>query len=623
MAFIPDLTADRENSPARTTDGLRWSCLPDTGLDELVERPAECFDGATLVHDDVMTRHGIAVPFGEDPDERVPGTERIDADNVRALFAALNILAHIHHPILYGTIHNAGDGADNYYQELTAEIVSVSGSTLTVAGVGWNPKRIQMGRSRLNPAWPLPDPVTGSGARIIYETEAFALMVLSEVQFLLPSVLAGKLRPFVKSITMPESDDPGATFTVELSNDCSFAKTPYDLAFPPANGKYFLRFLCFAFRPARWPNVQPTGWAHWKRRTQVVTSEDAAAAPVPLLNASAHDTRVLWPDMMPNAFRVFGEPTGGADVEIPNVQSRLSTVQSGGGHVTTLDLQDLAATYESFTIVFWAEAESGDEGTFPFPGRCMNSQSDPSGSYVHADGRRCTAVESASGFGAFRGECWQPGGGCSKFCLPKYRTENAVRPPTDLVADNLMAAAICGTSWVLVQAAPGFSGPGAFHLERPSDAMDSLMEFAGGWAAALPIGLYAQRTPWIGPAFGQLDEIEDGGNITLSLRPGAFVGRGNWTAGTTPPEGLFPANVSGFADELTDWRGEDRTARLARYMQTPAGTGHLYNLGVQDEGMQIETRLVESEAFAVGLDPTGAPDGAVQAAVLAIVNGTG
>ncbi len=43
-------------------------------------------------------------------------------------------------------------------------------------------------------------------------------------------------------------------------------------------------------------------------------------------------------------------------------------------------------------------------------------------------GRRCTAIESASGFGAFRGECWQPGGGCSKFCLPSYRTENAVRP---------------------------------------------------------------------------------------------------------------------------------------------------------------------------------------------------
>lgn len=612
----------RSNSPRRTADGQKWSEFPVlTGATEHVLAMPGCAHctkssdhGPPCSRIGVKPRYGHTRAYGQDTDEYC------SADNFARVFSALWILEYC----MYGmigdsTIYNAGSGADNASQSFTYEVISVSGVTATLKGR--NPKRYQETRSSFDPLWP----DVGHESRLIDTGVNFALREGARVEFLYPSVLEGRLTPYIKKINPPASDAAdGVTFTVELSHSVDHARDPRDLAFPPADGKYYCKVRWYEFYPEEWPVVQNTVETQFSSKVQSFTRADAVSSSglLSLSGVDEADCRVIYPGMTPLALNAMAvlilRDTGPQALTEAEMLAILSTDQSGASWITTLDVSAyLAADTDShiiaFSIAFRPEATSGsDPVLIQFTATCANDQATKSESYGGA--RRCMAAATASKADDYNpGGCWQPE--CSKFCLgtgrtgETYRSENIVRTQSDLRNSNLFTRAWVACSWLLNQGMPGISTSRNFHLSRPAGALGSLGQLLGsGCGDQVPLGMFATQVPWHQAIAGARVTGTDGSGATQTIVKGAFTAQDTWTAGTTPTTGYLSGIVSGWTTQ-TDALGNAMPSPLAMFPHGRPGHCHLYSFDTSGNGYHLTNRLcANSEAFATSVLPGDAED---------------
>ncbi len=591
MAFV-EVGSTKTNSPFRTDPGEGWSDLPATGNTEVKATLPSCAGCSKLASHNPCALIGFKVPQGETSWEDVPSGNRITHTEFRRVFQALWQLDYIFHGWIGSEIiFNAGDGGDNATQFKDYEIVSVSGATLTLKGD--NPKRLTLGRSIPNPDWPL----TPGALQTVQEY--FALRPGAGVEFLAPSVLAGKIKPYIESISPPASNaEGGVTFSVTLSANVSFARSPFDAAFPPGDGKYYCRVWFTQFHDAGWPNVQEPVEALFSPRTQTITRAAAVTASgLPeLLDTAGDPTRVIPPGVDPVTTPVLTVLDPGGDFEAP-IADRIVTTQNGHlDWTTTINVVDLLAAYATatgFEVSFFAESVAADSERAPHRGCCGNCQIEPTGSYAHHSGSRCTAVD-CDQFATFKASCWQPN--ASRFNLAgaggSFRSGNAVNPAADIRDGNLWARAWTGASWMIRQGVPGASSSSNFSLVRMG--IPGLQEFLGAWAGGVPGGNFASQTPFFSPALGRdVWSVDGDGNDVVTTEVGAFFLQSEWDASTAPDAGLLPDTVT--------WTGAATSGVLENYPAWRTGRTSVYNWDTSASSEALTNRKVTQEVFITGV----------------------
>lgn len=620
MAFFtnPVLGTSKVDATQQSTSGRKMHTIPATSptltnSSAIIPSCSGCSQEATH---DVCRAIRYSVPWDESRYERVTQSGRPDRAEFNRLQSALFILGHIGNGLIGDEIlFNAG-AANNGSQFVEYEIVSTSGSTITLKGP--NPKRIPIGISRLNPNWPLDDdPINGTPARIQTDTVYIALPVGAEVQFLSPSVLAGKLRPWIESITVPAStamDD--VTFTVTLSASATEAQTPYDNGVVDDDHVYKCRVRFEAALPATWANVQSPRERAWHKVTQVISSATNAE----LLNKDAGSTRILWPDMSSSVilFEAVVYFNDSSELVLDPFEEvggnpRLVTVQSGGSWETHFNVSDLTfganpTDVDEVQVTYWHEATDGTAPFLHHTSQCANSQREISGSYVHDDGHRCMNVN-ASGFGNYQRECWQPGG-CDGFTLgdeTNYYGSVAILPVSNYGDPRWWSGFWHRESWFIEQVVGGNSRD--FFLGRPSMCGPSVQSLVGSWVNQVPVGKFSRREPWFGPAWGKRVTWDDAGDEFHMLVHGAFYEEGYvtdtdnfWDASTTPDAGAIAAVVTGW-DTKVDSTGSSMRAALRRLPYRYTGRVNLYTYEHENASLgRTNIRQTNSEAFVTNAD---------------------
>jgi hypothetical protein len=635
VAFFTDpiLSTSKVDAAQAATSGRKMHTIPATSpaLSNSSDIIPPCVGCAQEGAHDVCRAIAYDVPWNEHRYERVTQSGRPDRAEFNRLQSALFILGHIGNGVIGDEIlFNAG-AANNGSQFVEYEIVSASGTTQVWRGP--NPKRIGIGVSRINPNWPFDDdPITGDPARIQTDTIHIALPVGSEVEFLAPSVLRGKVRPWIKSISVPGSSALNdVTFSVTLSSSATNADVPYDDGVVDADHVYRCRVRFELAQPATWANVQSPRERAWTKRTQVLTS----AANTALTNGTGN-TRILWPDMGVNvqlftAKVVLNDATEYIlnPFETVGGNPRLVTTQSGGGWTTTFNVSDLTfganpEDVDEVQVTFFHQAVDGTGLFVHHTSQCANSQREISGSYVHDSGHRCMAVDS-SGFGNYQRECWQPGG-CDRFSLGDS-VSNYGPLPALLVSDygsaNWWSAFWHRESWVLEQLFAGDSRN--FDLARPlGNRGPSIASLCGAWLNQVPDGKFARRIPWFAPVWGRRHTWTDDGDQFQMLVHGAFFEEGFiddairfWNASGNPGSGVIASEVTGW-DTKVNATGDSMRATLRNLPWRYTGGVNLYTYSHSGDSLGLTNiRQTGSETFITNANMTvvdGALNPQIQAA---------
>ena len=534
-----------------------------------------------------------------------------DANRLQAMLFVAGMIGHGY--IGDATLYNAGWGGDNASQFKVYEVVSVSGTTLTIKGP--NPKRLVIGRLRVNPEWPFPDPITGESSRLISETQEQVMPIGAQVEFEYPSCLfpAGKVRPLVKSISPPVSDDADdVTFSVTLTASASNAMSPIDTAFPPPDGIYKCRIRFEALYPSTWLNFQPTSDTAWTRR--IVTINTAAIHR--LKTSTGGDTRILYPGWFDGAFTVtqFNQDGTASVWSNSYASGRTVTVQTGAGAWYTnfiVDDLDFANVISTLVVRYHPQAVSGDTYRVWMQGRCSNAQTDPSGSYSHSGGQLCSRVASTQ-FATFQAGCWQPH--CDGFALGTQQSGqgNMLFPPHSLGLENWWGSLWHRANWILVQGMEGISSYRVFSYQKL--AGPSLGSLLGSWRRNVSGTYVPLKEELASPAFGKRVTWDDEtGNQYHGLIYGAyflapynFADRGGpvhtWSAGTTPTAGLLPETVSGWGTKDSAIGG-NLPAEMARFPERGSGRINCYTYGHSGTSLgKSNERWATADAYLTGMD---------------------
>lgn len=594
-ASVPE---ERLNAAQRTTPGQRWSDVPDLGAAEEVVLAPGCNGCPRREAHGIACVIGARVPHGAHSSSVVPEVHSLRVADLRRLYELVWAATYIHNGHVEApTIYNVGP-ANNADEILPVEIVGVSGNVLTVRGE--NPRRIVRGRTYLNPDWP------AEGPRILSDDEPMALNAGAMVDFAPPSVLAGKLRPWIVSISAPDSEAEVVTYDVELSCAVDACVEPIDAAFPPGDGKYRATIRFYGLFPENWPNYQVETEAQWTLREVTFGLADVAGGKLALRNTAEGETRVLWPDMLPAGWCMLSWSDGaGGGASGLNPQGRLTTEQLGAGSWRTrLEVGDLVtAGATSFTVRFFPEARAADGFRMLGPGSCANSQVSPAG-WEHAGGKRCTNV-GCSQFGTFEATCWQPN--ASGFCTGTerraYRRSAMRRAPTDIMDPAPLARLWGGTSWVGIQTLAGIP---FFSLSRPAGAMGSFAQLLGGRFDEAFTALASTRFSYYGVTYGRrVVETDEDGNESQRVATGAFVDAlATWDAvgaRENPPQGSVPLLVPEWRSGRADARGNAVREWERNYPRTPVSGGGVHSYAVEAHALDMDTRLVGGvEAVAAG-----------------------
>lgn len=614
----PVLATAKVDAAQEATSGRKAFTIPATSptLTNSSARIAQCSGCSQEAAHDVCRRIAFEPPWNESRYARVTQSGRPDRVEFNRLQSALFILGHVGNGLIGDEVlFNAG-AANNASQFVEYEIVSATGTTLRLKGR--NPKKVPIGVSRINPNWPIgDDPITNDPARIQTDTVNICLPVGAEVQFLAPSVLAGKLRPWVVSIDVPSSTSAdGVEFDVTLSAAASNARTPYDDGVADDGQVYRCRVRFELAQPATWANVQAPKERAWHRRSQAITSASNAA----LKDESAGDTRILWPDMGQGVSLFQAKVTLNDSTEYlldpfeeVGGNPRLVTVQSGGSWVTTFNVSDLTfganpEDVDDVVVTYWCEATDDTAPFIHHTSQCANSQREISGSYAHDDGHRCMAVDS-SGFANYQRECWQPGG-CDRFALGD---EVSTYGPQPYPVSNYGRASWWSgfwhrESWYIEQVTGGDSRN--FTLGRPAgDRGPSIASLCGSWVNQVPDGKFTRRIPWFGPVWGKRVTWEDSGDQFQQLVHGAFYEEGYqtdtdqfWDAATTPAAGAIADEVTGW-DSKDDATGDPKRATVRRLPWRYTGRTNLYTFVHGSDSLgRTNIRQTDSEAFIAAAD---------------------
>lgn len=630
MSFVA-FSWTKEDVPRRTTGGRKAIAFPSTGLPEASIRPSACSACPRAADHDVCQAIGIAVPYGETRYQRVPVNQRPTVQHVNELQAALWLAGYCAHGYIGDQyIYNVGESATNASQFTSVEILSASGSWLIVYGE--NPRRLNIGTSTVNPEWPFEAPaelrppgITDEEwdvmkyGRLIPGSATFSLPVGAAVEFQYPSVLFQRLVPFIVEIDC-DTDESPCEYRVRCSTTVANARRPYDNFFPPVEGKYFAKLRFEALTQARWLNVQAPSETQFSRASATFTT----AAVHELLNNAGHSTRVLYPSMLAGALTVtLSLQAGGIETLSDGAaQALLSTTQSPSGWSTTIDLSafDFGETYSQAAVAYLPQAVAGDAVRLPFQSSCSNAQRDPSGSFVHGDERHCARAGTATQFGTFRDECWQPE--CSGFALGDDGSGDdggpaAIGPrsigPSDMGDEDFWSGLWHRGDWFVQQGIPGISHHRNFSFGRPDNAGASIGSLCGGFSDTVPPGYYPLRDLFFGPVFGRRFELDDGdGNEAHALVMGAFYlapydheSQGgdsyvfDWSASPT---------LGAVADAVSSWNtkpdaiGGNIETDLARLPFRLTGATNVYTYGHGSSAMAASNeRHANSEAFVVAM----------------------
>lgn len=496
--------------------------------------------------------HGCVYYIGSQPgpgetiNDNVPATQQINWQHLHRLFGALDVVTGMAWgPIL--SVFNAGSGGDNAYQYVDYEIVSISGTTIRLTGP--NPKRIAVLATRADL-----DSYLGGGAYIVGDTSYYCLPVGSFVEFLYPSAKHSgsplPLRPRILSITPPSgtADDQEFNITVSIPSDA--AVEPYDLNFPPGNGKYFCRIHFTAIRPTNWPRWERPNIRNFSKQTRSWTAAELAEladpSEVPLTDTDGGATLMYPPAHGPINQAYLRVTRDGVRTSV-DLASRVTVTQSSSTAFTTsIDLSIEAAdeTVDQVDLQYLSLSTSNNAAgdRVALQGKCSNCHHDPTGSYTHDGDERCLAsAAGATELDNFKQGCmlWN----CSHFATGSEAasTGTLVDPkPADWRRSRRMSLFWINTDWTVNQVAPGLAGPGAFFLNRPSEGAPSLGELCGYLRDRPPGGLYPSIEPYRSPLFG----VRTVDGTEQSITYGAFILRGtDWAFDDDPPPGVL-ANAS-------------------------------------------------------------------------------
>lgn len=648
MALVTGLDSSKVDASRRTAiEGAKAISFPQTGLSEQKVVVSECSSCSKVNTHCPLQALGIQVPHGESRYQRVPDSNRVTLEDINELQTTLHLLGYIHQGYVGDEIlFNAGSGAANASDFVTYEIVSASGSTLTLKGR--NPKYISLGTSTENPNWPgeAPSSLRPAGisdaewdamkyGRLISGSASQVLPVGSSVEYQYPSVLHQQSYPLIEKVNAPSTDSlDDVTFSVVLDQNCSKADEPFDDYYPPSDGKYYVKIRFESSFPQNWKNIQePKETAFTKKRIEVTE-----AGVIELKNTSGQSTRVLYPDFFDGAFTVQLIEQGGGTSTWSNaeIKSRLTTTQaSSSSWSVDFDLSDVDfdSTYSQLNIVYHPEATSADTYRIQFQGQCSNAQVDPSGSYQMDGDSRCMSPD-ASEFDNFDEVCWKPD--CDGFALG---TDNGVDGdegetlgtlsfgPDSIDDSDWWSGLWHRADWFIKQQIAGTSAANNFKMIRPSNAGPSIQSLCGGWMDKVPEGYFAFREPYAEPLFGKRFTMTDvDGNEYQKLVTGAFFLQSydhtddggdsyEWNPSSAPEEGVIADEVFGWTTKPDALTGNvDTGLDFLPYKNT--GRTNVYSYQHSSSALgRTNLRHSNSQAFITGIKLNGSEDNNVTDAV--------
>lgn len=525
---------DRRNSLGR-----RAINFPVTTNQEFSIRPEPCMSCVKSGLHDVCTHIAQLVPIGEHPEQRVNVDERLDIPEANRIQQAIyDWGAH-----LQPNPRDAREGFANGNQSDSSkryQVIAASGNVVTVKGQ--NPRYVTVEVVSINGGFiPLVTP------RLNRTDVALSLPVGAYVDILPPSVLAQKLRPRItKVVESNSSADDNVTFDLHLTNSVDNIMEPYDLAFPPSNGRYFVE-VNWPFVPDEYLNLQETKTAHWNK----ISKRFFNPVVQPLLDAQGNQTRILMPGMADWSWTAeLVTPNGNRETVINPIVT--TTEVTPGSWETTIDLTGyaLGTTYSYIEITYYAEATTcNGTRSVIFQSRCSNAQKEKTGSYTHAGDHVCVAAADSSELANFSETCWKPS--CSRFCLDGFQEENKADGP-----DKPTTAAVFAGFYNrphLMRVVPGFDQP--IVLEKQSRSGPSIQGLAGAfYDRASGFAGVDFREPYHDPALGRRLEYAGTGGDRQTVVYGAWFEEPydlsstggptyEYTAGGTPDEGWLSDEI--------------------------------------------------------------------------------
>jgi hypothetical protein len=590
------LTALKTNAPRKAEQGQRMWCVP-TGLSTTVENPRGCAGCSQNATHNIAESLLVNVPIDQSGGRygMIPVTERQDVPNMNRIQSALFLW----HYYLYGyfgapLIFNAGPAGDNADQAFAYEIRGVGSGYIVLYGK--NPKRLVTGASRVNPEWPLPDPVTGSPARLIWESDASAMQIAgASVEFQYPSVLYGKFNPLISSIVAPDSEADDVEFTAYLGGaDTSNVMVPYDATFPPADGIYRCLIRSEILRPQAFKDYQAPKETQFSPRRMTFNSPGVYG----LTASDDNGCRVILPGMATDAVVIQFSPSG---LILRNPSGIVATTYAGT-YSTTIDLTGF--DFETAVVDYWAESTAPEDNARQrviWQGQCSKSRIDYSTSHDHGAGPQHCGETSSTGFQSdlYHQNCWLPGR-CSGFSL----ADESLSTMDDA---NFLGTLWTRSSWIISQGVPGISNSRNFTLIQKGGA--SIQLFTGGFSQSVPSGFFEDRDELNTQALGKrvIYTDEDGGQ-RQTLEFGAFYAqpyRINDSEGNAlvayEPDAFDDFRLGNIALGVSGWTAS-KPSITRGFPWKYCGQTNLYSFDSGGSGTQVNSP-VDSEAYIVAIDP--------------------
>lgn len=590
----------RENAPrASTLKGVRSCSNPTMTHDKFIQHPAGCC-GCTKLKDHNVGEHiGWRVPIGEEAIAEIAENERLAIDRENATCMRLASWGFMLQPWPgLDTPYNLGGTANNAVVYEDYQVLGSSDNTVTLRGR--NPKKVPVFVSVQNGNF-----IPGTNPRLSSQIANAVLPVGGRFEPLPPSVMANKKGSPIKFVHEPVSNADIVEFDIELEGTFNAIMEPYDLAFPPANGKYYARILWPAVAPDDWPNLQDNDLRMWNRITHRYTSQ----AVHEVFNSQGGSTRVR-PEERYLTLNLIRKNYTDEEIAYSAIRQMVTTEdQPGGGWKTFIDLSavDFVNTYRMAILTCHVEALPGDCNlTPPLQSRCTNCQKEMTGSYSVAGDRHCTAAAIASGYSNFTAPtCWKPDE-CDRFTVKGFEEGREVFPPTN-PGDAIMWASFYNRPTYYVTQFE--TGADDYQFEKQQRSGPSIEGMAGPFRdrastfQGTPI-----KFPWNDPAIGKRITFGERQRIVYGAwyqAPYNFTSVGGssyiWDAATTPQEGWLSDAIGQV------WkRGEtayDTGVTNDEYPPDGAAAMNVYNGVVSGESWTVQGRYhLNSEKTVVAVD---------------------
>jgi hypothetical protein len=537
--------------------------------------------------------------YGDQRENLIPVQHRIDFQYLSELQTYFWKLDYV----LYGlpdpnVLYNLGQGgtANNVVQSFIYQIISVNNNLVQIKGP--DPRCLEYSVSRPNPDWlPLPQDQQ-SQPRLLNETKKCRLPIGSSVQFLYPSCLYGRLNPWISEIYPPSGSLGGEkTFTIKLSHTCNSAMIPWDLLYPPENGKYYLRISAYLIAPSGYENFQPS--SPEAQFVKIYNPSISGSPYIYLKNNNGEDCRTL-----PN-LRVRVHYNDGSSQILTDINQRYSCIDTDVNQwVSRVFVGDLTDV-DHYEVTYFAEAVAGDSNLLNMRGRCAHSQKSIDG-YGDVDGFYCRntlcSKYQASKYGGKT--CWDITG--TGFSLAPQGEANAQK--------SLFAKHWSSEPLTLQQGGAGNQlGSAAsshfnFYFNKTGGRVASILSLVGGFFnGKLVAPGFAATESWFGPRMGLLETYQEGEGIYHRLIHGFFhnkngIGPAQFVNGWSsrinqrgsPKNDNYPTHYGPSCSVVDFSLSEDPSPyiRLARPADSHTFETIAFNKFVSNQSLQMKARTV-------------------------------